>query len=136
MQLSSEQRDALLAAAMLVRRQAHAPYSGFQVGAAALIPGQRVYMGCNVENLSYGLTTCAERNAVAAAVAGGMQAGQLLALFVVADTEEPVTPCGACRQVIAEFAAADFVLTGANIKGRTRRWKIGELLPDGFTAKL
>ncbi|MCB1187261.1 cytidine deaminase [bacterium] len=136
MKLSAEQRDAMLAAAMLVRSQAHAPYSRFRVGAAVLSSSGRVFLGCNVENLSYGLSCCAERNAIAAAVAGGMQPGGLAAVVVVGDTPEPISPCGACRQVIAEFAAADCSITGANLAGQTRSWTIDGLLPDRFKAEL
>ncbi len=122
----------LLTAATTVRQRAYAPYSNFQVGAALRTADGRVFVGCNVENTSYGLSVCAERNAIAAAVAGGMQPRELAALVVVADTADPVTPCGACRQVIVEFLAEDGVVIGANLAGETRQWTTEELLPGRF----
>ena len=122
----------LLATATDMRGRAYAPYSKFQVGAALRTTDGRVFTGCNVENTSYGLTVCAERNAIASAVAGGMQPRELAALVVVADTPEPVTPCGACRQVIVEFLAEDGVVIGANLAGETRQWTAEELLPGHF----
>lgn len=80
---------------------AYAPYSNFKVGAALLSPDGRIFIGCNVENISYGLTICAERVAIGSAVAEGVR--KFLAVAVVADTEVPISPCGACRQVLAEF---------------------------------
>lgn len=132
MQLSVQQRDALLVAAMQVRSQAHAPYSKFAVGAAVLTTAGRVFIGCNVENASYGLTSCAERNAIASAVAGGMRAGGLAAVVIIGNTAEPISPCGACRQVIAEFAAAGCSILGANLEGRYSSWTVEQLLPDMF----
>lgn len=93
--------EALLEAAWQVRDHAHAPYSRFAVGAALLANDGRVFTGCNVENLSFGLTQCAERVAVGSAVAAG--AREFVAVAIVADTRVPVSPCGACRQVLAEF---------------------------------
>ncbi|MEI8038391.1 MAG: cytidine deaminase [Verrucomicrobiota bacterium] len=116
--------DALVKAAWLARDQAYAPYSKFPVGAALLAADGRVFVGCNVENLSYGLTLCAERVAVGAAVAAG--AREFLAVAVVADTDVPISPCGACRQVLAEFAVP--LVVAAN---RTTRLEflIDALLP-------
>ncbi|MCB1218690.1 cytidine deaminase [bacterium] len=136
MDLSAAQWEALLAVASSARSQAYAPYSSFAVGAAVLTADGAIHSGCNVENLSFGLTVCAERNAIASAVAGGMRPGGLQALVVVADTPKPVSPCGACRQVLMEFAAADCSVLGADLQGRTRCWKMAELLPDGFQAEL
>lgn len=120
---------ALLAAARRVRRHAHAPYSRFLVGAAVLDERGRVHVGCNVENASYGLTVCAERNAVAAAVAAGARA--IVAVAVVTAARPAAPPCGACRQVLAELAAdgAPVLLgSGASVDRTT----VGELLPRAF----
>ena len=106
----------------------YAPYSGFNVGAALLAKNQAVYTGCNIENASYGLTCCAERNAVFAAVCSGVR--RFKTLCVVADTDEPVAPCGACRQVLAEFPFEKIIL--ANCKGQTKTMSVAELLPYGF----
>ena len=93
--------EALRATAWQTRERAHAPYSNFFVGAAVWDDQDRIFGGCNVENLSYGLTICAERVAIGSAIAAG--AKKLRAIAVVADTDTPVSPCGACRQVMAEF---------------------------------
>ena len=116
--------EALVKAAWQVRERAYAPYSRFQVGAALLAADGRIFVGCNVENLSYGLTNCAERVAVGAAVAAG--AMDLVAVAVVADTAVPISPCGACRQVLAEFRVGRVLLTN-----RTERleFTLDELLP-------
>ncbi len=100
--------DPLVDAAWRVRQLAYAPYSNFQVGAALLAADGRIFVGCNVENLSYGLTNCAERVAVGAAVAAGVR--EFLAVAVVADTAVPISPCGACRQVLAEFGVDRILL--------------------------
>lgn len=93
--------DTLVRAAWAARDQAYAPYSKFAVGAALWTVEGQVFVGCNVENLSYGLTMCAERVAIGAAISAGTR--EFLAVAVVADTKAPVSPCGACRQVLAEF---------------------------------
>jgi cytidine deaminase len=116
--------DPLVEAAWQVRQLAYAPYSNFQVGAALLAADGRIFVGCNVENLSYGLTNCAERVAVGAAVAAG--AREFVAVAVVADTAVPISPCGACRQVLAEFGVERILLAN-----RTERleFTLDELLP-------
>jgi cytidine deaminase len=116
--------DHLIELAWETRRKAHAPYSRFQVGAALLASDGRIFTGCNVENLSYGLTMCAERVAIGAAIAAG--ANQFEAVAVVADTGVPISPCGACRQVLAEFGAPKVLLAN-----RTERleFSLEELLP-------
>jgi cytidine deaminase len=120
----------LVAAARAARKRAHAPYSRFQVGAAVVDERGRVHVGCNVENASYGLTICAERNAVAAAVAAG--ARKLAAVAVVTPTRPPGTPCGACRQVLAEFGDVDTRVLLAGPTGRSEETTLGALLPRGF----
>jgi cytidine deaminase len=127
--LSLETIDRLIEAASTVRQQAHAPYSGFAVGAAVLDGKGRVHIGCNVENASYGLSVCAERHAIAAAVAAGTE--QIQALAVVTATNPPSSPCGACRQVLAEFG--DFTVILANPAGARVATTVSELLPDAFT---
>jgi len=122
----------LIPAATAARLAAHAPYSSFKVGAALLTKDGRVFTGCNVENLSYGLTICAERNAIFAAVAAGVR--EFEAIAIVADTREPVSPCGACRQVMAEFG--DFKIISATLDGRTFESTVAALLPRGKTGIL
>ena len=116
----------LLDAARVARAQAYAPYSRFAVGAALRTKSGRVFTGCNVENLSFGLTICAERAAVFSAVAAGER--EFEALAVVADSREPVTPCGACRQVLAEFSPS-LPVCSANLEGAVFESSIAELLP-------
>ncbi len=118
----------LMKIAIEARQNAYAPYSHFAVGAALLAESGRVYTGCNIENASYGLTCCAERNAIFAAVGAGERRFKMLA--VPADSPEPVAPCGACRQVIAEFGIP-FVVMG-NLKEATKTMTAEELLPYGF----
>jgi cytidine deaminase len=124
----------LIAAAEVVRGHAHAPYSRFLVGAAVRMDG-RVFVGVNVENASYPVSVCAERNAIAAGVAAG--ARHVEAIAVVTDVSPPSSPCGACRQVIAEFAhhPAAVHVVAANPRGEHRTWTLAELLPDSFSAR-
>lgn len=117
----------LIAAAREVRNQAYAPYSGFAVGAALLARDGRVFTGCNVENLSFGLTMCAERVAVGAAIASGASDFQLLAL--TSDSIMPVVPCGACRQVLAEFAP-NLRIVSTTLGGTSEKFDLGTLLPS------
>jgi cytidine deaminase len=116
--------DALITAAWQARKMAYAPYSNFAVGAALLAADGRVFLGCNVENISYGLTNCAERVAIGAAIAAGVREFQAVA--VVADTSVPISPCGACRQVLAEFGVPRVML--ANLTQRLE-FTLEELLP-------
>ncbi len=120
--------DDLVAAALAVRAQAHAPYSRFAVGAALRAADGRTFVGCNVENASYGLTVCAERNAVAAAVAAGSRS--FVAIVVATETSPPAAPCGACRQVLAEFGDLTVVLV--NPGGERRTTSLAELHPEPF----
>ena len=118
----------LVAAARAARERAYAPYSGFRVGAALLTAQGDVITAANVENASYGLAICAERAAVVAAVAAGSRSFQSIA--VAGNGPDPVTPCGACRQVLAEFGG-DLVIESVGPTGCTR-WALRELLPDAF----
>lgn len=118
--------EPLLSAARKVREAAYAPYSKFAVGAALQTKSGRVFTGCNVENLSFGLTICAERSALFAAVAAGER--DFEAVVIVADSKQPVTPCGACRQVLAEFGL-DLEICSANLEGATYSASLRELLP-------
>lgn len=120
--------EKLLQAALAARVQAYAPYSEFAVGAAVLTADGRIFSGCNIENASYGLSCCAERCAIFNAVAAGQR--QIAALCVVADTPLPVAPCGACRQVMAEFKIPKIIL--ANTKGDIKCCTLAELLPYSF----
>lgn len=120
--------DPLVALAWSARAHAHCPYSRFAVGAALEAEDGRVFTGCNVENASYGLTVCAERAAVAAAVGHGVR--RFRRLVVVADIDPPVSPCGACRQVLREFGP-DLVVDSVG-PGSSRRWQLQDLLPDAF----
>ena len=121
--------DTLIQAARDARQRAYAPYSAFAVGAALEADDGRIFAGCNVENVSYGLTMCAERVAVGTAVAAG--ARRLRRAVVVTEADPPAAPCGACRQVLAEFGA-DLVVEAVG-RAATRRWTMAELLPDAFT---
>lgn len=116
----------LINAAREVRKHAHAPYSKFAVGAAILTKSGKTFVGCNVENVSFRITLCAEQSAVAAAVANGET--DFVAVAVVTDSKEPVMPCGACRQVLAEFNPAVRVIS-SNLEGRTETHSLSELLP-------
>lgn len=117
-------------AAFDVRENAYAPYSNFKVGAAIRSEGGNVYVGCNVENIAYPEGTCAEAGAIAAMVAAGETS--LTEVFVVADSPAPVTPCGGCRQKLAEFGSAETVVTMANLDGVSLTMTVAELLPGAF----
>ena len=123
----------LLAAARAVRLNAHAPFSGFRVGAALETEDGRVVTGCNVENATYGLTICAERVAVFKAISEGLR--QFTRIAIVADTEAPTPPCGACRQILWEFGGDLEVILG-NLERETGRYRLKELLPLPFDQRL
>jgi cytidine deaminase len=125
--------ESLIHAARAARELAYAPYSGFKVGAAALTKDGRVFVGCNVENASYGLCNCAERTALFAAVAAGCRPGEFTHLAVVADTPGPVSPCGACRQVMLEMGGPSLIVLQANLRGSLAKTTVAQLLPGGFT---
>ena len=120
--------------ALKAREKAYVPYSHFKVGAALETKDGRVYEGCNIENASYGLTNCAERTAFFAALADGCRPGDFVKLAVVGQTEDVISPCGACRQVISELAA-DCEIVLANLEGKMLKTNIQNLLPGAFGAK-
>lgn len=126
-------QDALLEAARAARLHAFAPFSGFKVGAALETAGGRVITGCNVENATYGLTLCAERVAVVKAISEGER--QFARVAVVADTEAPTPPCGACRQILWEFGGDLEVILG-NLADEKGRFRLRDLLPHPFDARL
>jgi cytidine deaminase len=117
-----------------VQDKAYAPYSKFRVGAAVLMDGH-IFEGVNVENSSYPLSVCAERNAIAAAVSAG--ARHLGAVAVCTDASPPSSPCGGCRQVLREFSSdpSKVTVTAINGRGERRTWTIAELLPDSFSGR-
>src|SRR6266480_6797321 len=117
----------LIKAASEARLQAYAPYSRFAVGAAVQCKAGTVFIGSNIENISYGLTVCAERVAIGSAIAAGER--EFVAIAVVADTIEPVVPCGACRQFLAEFSP-DLIIVSATIMGGRKIENLSHLLPD------
>jgi cytidine deaminase len=123
----------LLQAARLAQRRAYAPYSKFRVGAAVLGGDGRIYAGCNVENASFGLTCCAERNAVFAMVAAGEK--RVREVLVIGSSPEFLPPCGACRQVLAEFAPPAAKVHMCNRRGEWRTASVGELVPYIFHLK-
>lgn len=118
----------LIEIARQYREHSYSPYSRFKVGAAVLTAGGKVYGGCNIENSSYGLTNCAERTAIFKAVSEGER--EFEALAVIAGTEEPCSPCGACRQVMADFRIPRIIM--ANLRGEVKTVSLAELLPCAF----
>jgi cytidine deaminase len=122
--------ESLLAAARTAREAAYAPFSGYAVGAAVAAEDGRVFTGCNVENRSFGLALCAERVAVAAAVAAGVR--RFTALAVVTSSAPPAAPCGLCRETLAEFCGPELPIHLGGTDGARRDTTLGELFPDPF----
>ncbi|KAA0957767.1 cytidine deaminase [Planococcus sp. ANT_H30] len=127
------EKEQLMEQAIKARGNAYVPYSKFPVGAALLTAEGKVYLGCNIENAGYSLTNCAERTAVFKAVSEGDKS--FVALAVSADTSGPVSPCGACRQVLAEFCPPDMPVYLTNLKGDVQETTISELLPGAFSTE-
>lgn len=125
--------DKLVRHAIAARERAYAPYSQFRVGSALLDGQGNVHYGCNVENAAYGPTNCAERTALFRAVADGHKPGSFRAIAVVGDTDGPISPCGVCRQVLAELCAADMPVFMANLKGEIAETTVAQLLPGAFS---
>lgn len=127
---SADDADALYAAAFAAMECAYAPYSQFRVGAALQSRGGAVHIGCNVENSAFPAGICAERSALAAAVAHGRR--EFETLMVVTEADEPTPPCGLCRQALVEFAPA-LAVVSVTTGGKRARWSLGELLAQPFT---
>ena len=123
----------LLKQARAMRKRAYAPYSKYTVGAALLGKSGTVYLGCNVENASYGLAICAERNAIAQAIAQGER--DFVGIAISAAGPAPVPPCGMCRQTLAEFLRADAPVVCENARGKRAEWTVSGLLPHMFTKR-
>lgn len=115
----------------IARENAYVPYSKFKVGAAVLTKDGKIYHGCNIENAAYSMTNCAERTAMFKAVSEGVR--EFASIAVVADTDGPVSPCGACRQVIAEFCEPNMPVYLINLKGDVLETTVAELLPGAFS---
>ena len=130
--ISRENLKKMIEAAHLVRRRAYAPYSRFKVGASVMGKTGKIYAGCNVENASFGLTMCAERVAMGNAVACGET--EIEGLVIVTEAPEPASPCGACRQVISEFAE-DIPVILENLEGKRVKLYLKDLLPYQFDLK-
>ncbi|MEV8522515.1 cytidine deaminase [Dyella marensis] len=128
--------DPLVELARQAREQAYAPYSRFLVGAALLTRDGRHFLGCNVENASYGLCNCAERTALFSAIAAGCKPGDFVRLAVIGDTEGPISPCGACRQVMDELCDQSMPVLLANLHGKLQETTVKELLPGSFRLPL
>jgi cytidine deaminase len=124
--------QALAGLARDVSQHAYSPYSGVRVGAAVVSAEGEVFTGCNVENASYGLTQCAERNAIAAAMAAGVAPRGLRELAVYATGFEVLSPCGACRQVMSELLAEDALIHSCSERGEMRSWSMDQLFPEPF----
>ncbi|MGQ9582724.1 MAG: cytidine deaminase [Thermoplasmatota archaeon] len=130
MRLTRFSRELLMAAARRAASSAHSPYSGVRVGAAVLTGRDRVFTGCNVENASYGLTVCAERVAIQCAVAAGER--EVLAVAVSSPDAKGIAPCGACRQVMVEFAGPEGLVVVMEGERGLRAVPLDRLLPEAF----
>nr|WGD89862.1 cytidine deaminase [Bacillus subtilis] len=126
-------RQELITEALKARDMAYAPYSKFQVGAALLTKDGKVYRGCNIENAAYSMCNCAERTALFKAVSEGDTEFQML--VVAADTPGPVSPCGACRQVISELCTKDVIVVLTNLQGQIKEMTVEDLLPGAFSSE-
>lgn len=128
--------DPLLDLARQAREKAYAPYSRFLVGAALQTHDGRHFLGCNVENASYGLCNCAERTALFCAIAAGYKPGEFVRMAVIGDTETPISPCGACRQVMAELCDPEMPVLLTNLHGDVQETTVNDLLPGSFRLPL
>lgn len=126
----------LLAPARAAAKNAYAPYSGLHFGAAALTRDGRIITGCNVENASYSITQCAERNALGTAITEGVQPGDVVAMLIYTPGDLTHSPCGACRQAIRELLASDGQVIATSGGGDPMSWNVSEILPDAFVLSL
>jgi cytidine deaminase len=125
--------EQLIEEAKKAREKAYVPYSKFAVGAALVTTNGKVYHGCNIENAAYSMCNCAERTALFSAYSEGDRDFQLMA--VVADTDRPCSPCGACRQVISELCSQDMIVILTNLKGDIQEITVADLLPGAFSSE-
>lgn len=133
MQATDQNVEELINKATIMLERAYVPYSKFPVGAALLTKDGEMFSGCNIENASFGLTNCAERTAIFKAVSEGNK--QFDYLVVTGDTDGPISPCGACRQVMAEFCGPDMPVLLTNNKGNKQLTTVSELLPGAFKSE-
>lgn len=119
--------------ALAAYNNSYSPYSNFKVGAAILTKSGQIFTGTNIENASFGLTICAERNAMFQAYAKGFRKGDFLSILVIGDTDEPISPCGACRQVMLELLGGDCKVILTNLKKDIKETTVKELLPYSFS---
>ena len=133
MHIAEQKVEELIQKATDMLDKAYVPYSKFPVGAALLTKEGEVFSGCNIENASFGLTNCAERTAIFKAVSEGKM--EFDYLVVTGDTDAPISPCGACRQVLAEFCSPDMPVLLTNNKGNKQITTVGELLPGAFKSE-
>ncbi|WP_088035764.1 cytidine deaminase [Evansella clarkii] len=124
-------KNTLIQEAKKAREKAYVPYSKFKVGAALQSEDGTVYHGCNIENAAYSMCNCAERTAIFKAVSEGVR--KFTAMAVIADTEGPVSPCGACRQVMSELLQKDTKVFLSNLNGEVSEWSLEEILPGAFS---
>lgn len=128
-------KDKLLDMALIARSNAYTPYSKFKVGAAILLTNGKYITGCNVENASYGLCNCAERTALFKMISDGYTKNDVVAMAIVGQTEDPISPCGACRQVMEELLNPDTPVILGNLERKTKEMLVKELLPYSFGQK-
>jgi cytidine deaminase len=131
--MTNANASTLIEEARKARESAYSPYSNFKVGAALLDRKGIIHRGCNIENAAYGPTNCAERTALFRAIADGVKPGEFTAIAVIGDTDKPITPCGVCRQVMAELCPPDMPVIMANTAGQVNRMTVADLLPGAFT---
>lgn len=127
-----QERLRLLEEAKKARLNAYTPYSNFKVGAALLLDDGKIISGCNVENASYGLTNCAERTTLFKMISEGYRKENTVSFLIIGDTKDPISPCGACRQVMSELLSPNCKIYLANLNDEIREVSLEELLPYGF----